>query len=95
MLETLTSVCPQALWLVGLIPLCPCRPDLHYMLPPSVRLPKVKRLIEQQGYFVVHWSVFASERELSRGGSPYCDDGFSALSGEWGRAAGTGVRDWL
>lgn len=32
----------------------PCRPDLHYMLPPATRLPTVKRLIDQQGYFVIH-----------------------------------------
>lgn len=32
----------------------PCRPDHHYMLPAMRRLPDVHRLIEQQGYFVVH-----------------------------------------
>jgi type II secretory pathway predicted ATPase ExeA len=32
----------------------PCRPDVHYMLPPLDRLPKVKRLVDQQGYFVIH-----------------------------------------
>ncbi len=32
----------------------PCRPDLHYMLPPERRLPEVRTLIEQQLYFVVH-----------------------------------------
>lgn len=32
----------------------PCKPDIHYMLPAAVRLPEVHRLIDQQGYFVLH-----------------------------------------
>jgi hypothetical protein len=32
----------------------PCKPELHYMLPASVRVPAAPRLIAQQGYFVVH-----------------------------------------
>jgi hypothetical protein len=32
----------------------PCRPELHYMLPPERRLPDVERLIAEQQYFVVH-----------------------------------------
>jgi hypothetical protein len=32
----------------------PCRPELHYMLPPERRLPEFRRLVEQQLYFVVH-----------------------------------------
>jgi hypothetical protein len=32
----------------------PCRPDIHYMLPPAERLPAVLPLIEQQSYFVLH-----------------------------------------
>jgi type II secretory pathway predicted ATPase ExeA len=32
----------------------PCQPDIHYMLPPTVRLPNLERLIEQQNYFVIH-----------------------------------------
>lgn len=32
----------------------PCKADLHYMLSPLERLPELKRLIEQQGYFVIH-----------------------------------------
>ncbi len=32
----------------------PCRPDLHYMLPPLRRLPTVRSLIEGQQYFVLH-----------------------------------------
>lgn len=32
----------------------PCKPDIHYMVPPLSRLPDVHRLIEQQGYFVIH-----------------------------------------
>ena len=32
----------------------PCKPDKHYMLPALDRLPSVKRLIDQEGYFVIH-----------------------------------------
>ncbi len=32
----------------------PCDPELHYMLPPERRLPKVRDLIDQQYYFVIH-----------------------------------------
>ena len=32
----------------------PCKPALHYMLPPLSRLPELMQTIEQQGYFVIH-----------------------------------------
>ncbi|MDH6106604.1 ATP-binding protein, partial [Anabaenopsis tanganyikae CS-531] len=32
----------------------PCKPDIHYTLPTSERLPQLKRLIDQQNYFVIH-----------------------------------------
>lgn len=32
----------------------PCRPEIHYMLPATERLPEVERLVEQQQYFVLH-----------------------------------------
>ncbi len=32
----------------------PCRPELHYMLSASARLPELRRLIDQQLYFVIH-----------------------------------------
>lgn len=32
----------------------PCKPDLHYMLPPERRLPGVRALIDAQAYFVLH-----------------------------------------
>jgi type II secretory pathway predicted ATPase ExeA len=32
----------------------PCKPDIHYMLPPTARLPGVQRIIDRQGYFVIH-----------------------------------------
>src|SRR3954453_21026293 len=32
----------------------PCIPELHYMLPPERRLPEVRRLLDQQLYFVIH-----------------------------------------
>ena len=32
----------------------PCRPEAHYMLPTANRLPELRRLIDQQLYFVLH-----------------------------------------
>lgn len=32
----------------------PCRPAQHYMLPTANRLPEMRRLIDQQLYFVIH-----------------------------------------
>ncbi len=32
----------------------PCELDIHYMLPPTVRLPSLERLIRQRSYFVIH-----------------------------------------
>ena len=32
----------------------PCRADIHYMLPPTERLPDVQQLIDRQNYFVIH-----------------------------------------
>jgi hypothetical protein len=56
----------------------PCRPDIHYMLPATARLPDVMRLIAQQSYFVLHaprqtgkttaMLSFAQEQELTASG---------------------------
>jgi hypothetical protein len=32
----------------------PCRPNRHYMLSPTQRLPEVNQLIDQENYFVIH-----------------------------------------
>lgn len=32
----------------------PCQSDIHYMLPPLARLPKLQRLVAQRSYFVLH-----------------------------------------
>ncbi|HBE16369.1 MAG TPA: polyketide biosynthesis operon protein CyrO, partial [Cyanobacteria bacterium UBA11149] len=32
----------------------PCRPDIHYMVSATSRLPNLKRLISQENYFVIH-----------------------------------------
>jgi hypothetical protein len=32
----------------------PCKSDIHYMLSPLSRIPRVMELIEQQAYFVIH-----------------------------------------
>ena len=32
----------------------PCQADIHYLLPPLARLPELKGVIDQRGYFVIH-----------------------------------------
>jgi hypothetical protein len=32
----------------------PCQADIHYVLPPTLRLPGLERLIGQRSYFVIH-----------------------------------------
>ena len=32
----------------------PCQADIHYMLPPTARLPELVPLIQQRNYFVIH-----------------------------------------
>jgi hypothetical protein len=32
----------------------PCQADIHYVLPPTLRLPGLERLISQRNYFVIH-----------------------------------------
>jgi predicted AAA+ superfamily ATPase len=32
----------------------PCQPEIHYMLSSTERLPKIRSLIEQYNYFVIH-----------------------------------------
>jgi type II secretory pathway predicted ATPase ExeA len=32
----------------------PCQEDIHYTLPPTLRLPNLERLIAQRNYFVIH-----------------------------------------
>ncbi len=32
----------------------PCKPDIHFLLPPMRRLPEVRQLIDRQSYFVLH-----------------------------------------
>ncbi len=32
----------------------PCQPDIHYLLPPERRVPRVRELIDGRGYFVIH-----------------------------------------
>ncbi|MEL6900807.1 MAG: ATP-binding protein [Cyanobacteria bacterium J06606_4] len=55
----------------------PCEPTNHYMLPSLDRLPSVKRLIEQRGYFVIHaprqtgktTAMLTLARELTQSGN--------------------------
>jgi len=55
----------------------PNKPDLHYTLPPSDRLPGVRTVIDGQGYFVLHaprqsgktTALLALAAELTAGGS--------------------------
>ncbi|MEM7796286.1 MAG: AAA-like domain-containing protein [Cyanobacteria bacterium P01_C01_bin.118] len=54
----------------------PCKPDIHYMLSPVERLPQLRRIIDQQGYFVIHaprqtgktTAMLALAQELTTGG---------------------------
>ncbi len=54
----------------------PCRPDKHYMLPPTSRLPDLETLIQQESYFVVHaprqtgktTAMLALAQQLTRSG---------------------------
>ena len=54
----------------------PCQADIHYMLPPTRRLPNLQRLIAQRGYFVLHaprqtgktTSMLALAKELTASG---------------------------
>ncbi|MBD2152432.1 ATP-binding protein, partial [Pseudanabaena sp. FACHB-1277] len=32
----------------------PCKPNLHYMLSSTERIPQIKNLIAQENYFVIH-----------------------------------------
>ena len=53
----------------------PCRADIHYMLPPTTRVPELLHLIEQQNYFVINaprqvgktTAISGLARERSRG----------------------------
>ena len=57
----------------------PCEPDIHYMLPPTRRLPNLERLIGQRSYFVIHaprqtgktTAMLALAQELTESGQ-YC-----------------------
>lgn len=54
----------------------PCKPDIHYMLPATARLPDLVGLIDQQTYFVLHaprqtgktTAMIALGRELTASG---------------------------
>lgn len=54
----------------------PCRPEDHYMLPAEARLPRVRKLVEQKGYFLLHaprqsgksTSLYSIARALTREG---------------------------
>jgi type II secretory pathway predicted ATPase ExeA len=55
----------------------PCKADIHYMLPPTVRLPSLERLIAQENYFVIHaprqtgktTAMLALAKQLTESGS--------------------------
>jgi type II secretory pathway predicted ATPase ExeA len=55
----------------------PCKADIHYMLPPTVRLPNLERLIAQESYFVIHaprqtgktTAMLALAKQLTESGS--------------------------
>ena len=55
----------------------PCKANIHYMLPPTVRLPSLERLIAQENYFVIHaprqtgktTAMLALAKQLTESGS--------------------------
>lgn len=55
----------------------PCKADIHYMLPPTVRLPNLERFIAQESYFVIHaprqtgktTAMLALAKQLTESGS--------------------------
>jgi hypothetical protein len=57
----------------------PCDPEVHYTIPSAGRLPSVKRLIDQRGYFVIHaprqtgktTTMLTLAQQLTNGGQ-YC-----------------------
>ncbi|GBO55079.1 hypothetical protein APA_3129 [Pseudanabaena sp. lw0831] len=57
----------------------PCKPNIHYMLPASDRLPELEQLIAQENYFVIHaprqtgktTAMMALAQELTASGK-YC-----------------------
>jgi hypothetical protein len=75
----------------------PCRPELHYMLPPERRLPELPGLIDQQFYFVVHAPRQTGKTTCSRFLAQSLTAGgrFAALltSCEVGQAAGGDI-EW-
>ncbi len=54
----------------------PCNPEIHYMLSPLTRIPRVMDLVEQQAYFVIHaprqigktTAMMAIAQELTKSG---------------------------
>jgi hypothetical protein len=54
----------------------PCNPDIHYMLSPLARIPKVMGRVGQQAYFVIHaprqigktTAMMALAQELTKSG---------------------------
>lgn len=54
----------------------PCKPDIHFMLPPVRRLPEARQIIDRQSYFVLHaprqsgktTALYALSAELTAGG---------------------------
>jgi AAA-like domain len=84
----------------------PCNPEIHYMLSPLARIPKVMGLIEQQAYFVIHaprqigktTAMMALAQELTKGG---CYVGVlvsveeaDAFPNDIGAAEATILRSW-
>ncbi len=66
----------------------PCKAYKHYMLPPTVRLPNLERLIRQESYFVIHaprqtgktTAILALAKQLTDSGR-YCAVTLSAEVG--------------
>ncbi|MCP3136359.1 ATP-binding protein [Pyxidicoccus xibeiensis] len=85
----------------------PCTPANHYMLPAMKRLPEVQRLIDQQGYFVVHaprqtgktTALLSLAQELNAGGKHVAAlvsmEVGAAFSHDVGTAESAILQSWL
>ena len=75
----------------------PCKPDMHYMLPPESRLPEARQLIDQGQYFVLHaprqTGKTTSIRALAQ--ALTADGRYAALVVTCETVMGRSLEDWI
>lgn len=85
----------------------PCKPDIHYMLSPLARIPRVMALVEQQSYFAIHaprqigktTAMMALAQELTASGDYVAvlvsvEEAADAFPHDIGAAEATILRSW-